>query len=235
MTKSMKGAIRLYKTRRYEQALEQLKALDMNPSDTPELSYYLGLCYTQLERYDEALLYLEQVLTSSANLVQIYQSRMILSYIYTITGRHRLAQFELEQLLDSGYESAQVYAALGFVAFVLGMTDESLEYLQKAITLDPHNANALNSLGFILAEKEIDPQGALSYCKNAVQLKPENAAYLDSLGWAYYKNGKFEEAKSYLRKALNLSGGNKDVASHMKTTLAAEAEAKRKQRRGPND
>lgn len=228
MKKSMKTGIRLYRTRRYEQALQEFQSVELDPSDSPELSYYLGLCHTQLERFDEALLYLEQVVTSSDNLLQIYQSRMILSYIYTTTRRFKLARFELEQLLVSGYESAQVYAAFGYVAYMLGETEESLEYLQKAVTLDPRNTNALNSIGFILAEKEIDPEGALSYCKNAVQLKPENASYLDSLGWAYFKIGKLDEAKSYLRKALNLSGGNKEIASHMKATLSAEAEAKRR-------
>ena len=228
MKKSMKTGIRLYRTRRYQQALEEFQSVELDPADSPELSYYLGLCYTQLESYDEALLYLEQVVTTSDNLLQIYQSRMILSYIYTTTGRHQLARFELEQLLSSGYESAQVYAALGYVAYMLGQTDESLEFLQKAVTLDPRNTNALNSIGYILAEKEIDPEGALSYCKNAVQLKPENPAYLDSLGWAYYKIGKLDEAKSYLRKALNISGGNKEIASHMRAALDAEAELKRR-------
>lgn len=227
MNKSMKTGIRLYRTRRYEQALQAFQSMELDPSDSPELSYYLGLCYTQLERYDEALLYLEQVVTSSDNLLQIYQSRMILSYIYTTTKRHRLALFELEQLLSSGYESAQVYAALGYVQYMLGDTDQCLEHLQKAITLDPRNTNALNSIGYILAEKEIDPEGALSYCKNAVELKPENAAYLDSLGWAYFKTGRISEAKSYLRKALNISGGNKEIAFHMKAALNAEAERKR--------
>ena len=30
-----------------------------------ELAYYLGLCYSKLKRYDDALLYLEQVVTAS--------------------------------------------------------------------------------------------------------------------------------------------------------------------------
>lgn len=222
----MKTGIRLYRTRRYEQALHEFQSLDLDPADSPELSYYFGLCYTQLERYEEALLYLEQVVTASGNLLQIYQSRMILSYIYTTTGRYRLAQFELAQLLEGGYESAQVYAASGYVAYMLGQTDECLEYLQRAITLDPKNSNALNSMGYILAEKEIDPQGALSYCRSAVQLKPENAAYLDSLGWAYFKVGKLDEAKSYLRKAMTIAGGNREIAAHMKATLTAEARLK---------
>ncbi len=222
MKSSLRAAIRLYKTKRFEQALRELTSTDQNPADSPELAYYLGLCYTQLERYDDALLYLEQAVTSSDNLVQIYQSRMILSYIYTITSRYRLAQFELEQLLASGFESAQVYAAFGYVAYSQRKVEESLSYLQKAISLDPQNSNALNSMGYILAEEGIDPMGAISYCRNALQLKPENPLYLDSIGWAYYKAGKYGDAKTYLRKALAIAGGNRDIAAHMKAALAAE-------------
>lgn len=221
-TSALRSAIRLYKTRRFEQALEELKTSGENPAESPEISYYLGLCYTQLGRYEDALVYLEQVVTSGDNLIQLYQSRMILSYIYTITGRYRLAQFELEQLLASGYESAQVYSAFGYVAYCQHRVNDSLVLLQKAISLDPTNPNALNSMGYILAEEEIDPMGALSYCKNAVEQKPENASYLDSLGWAYFKAGKIGEAKSFLRKALNLASGNREIAAHLKACIAAE-------------
>jgi len=221
-TATLKSAIRLYKTRRFEQALEELKSSGENPAESPEISYYLGLCYTQLGRYDDALVFLEQVVTAGDNLIQLYQSRMILSYIYTITGRYRLAQFELEQLLASGYESAQVYSAFGYVAYCQRRVNDSLVYLQKAITLDPTNSNALNSMGYILAEEDIDPMGALSYCKNAVERRPENASYLDSLGWAYFKAGKLGEAKIHLRKALNLAGGSREIAAHLKACLAAE-------------
>lgn len=225
---SLKSAIRLYKTRRYEQALQELTGTDENPAESVEISYYLGLCYTQLERYDDALVYLEQVVTAGDNIIQIYQGRMILSYIYTITGRYRLAQFELEQLIASGYESALVYSAFGYVAYCQRRVDESLAYLQKALNLDPTNSNALNSMGYILAEEGIDPMGALSYCKNAVQQKPDNPSYLDSLGWAYYKAGKISEAKSYLRKALSLAGTSREIAGHLKVCLDAEAEEKRR-------
>ena len=208
-------------------ALRALQETNQNPAENPELSYYLGLCYTKLENYEEAMLHLEQVVTSSGNIVHIYQSRMILSYIYCITGRFKLAEFELKSLLESGYESAQVYAAFGFVAYSDGRTNDAVEFLQKSISLDPENANALNSLGYILAEEEIDISYAISLCKRAVQLRPENPAYLDSLGWAFYRQGSIKEARSQLRRALNLAGGNREIASHMRAAMSADDKKKR--------
>ncbi len=221
MKASLRNAVRLYNAKRYNLALDELNNLDADPDANPEISYYLGLCYTQLELHEEALLFLEQVVTTDLNILHIYQSRMILSYIYTITGRYKLAEFELESLLDAGYESAQVYSAFGFVCFESGNIDDSLEYLNKALSLDPENVNAMNSLGYILAESGRDLQKALSLCRGAVERRPENPAYLDSLGWAYFRLGRIPEARLHLRKALSASGGNSAIAAHMRAALSA--------------
>ena len=223
MSDIFEEGIRLYKTKKYQLALEEFLSHKEKPADNPDLSYYVGLCYTKMEKYEEALLYLENVVTLHENLFLVYQCRLILSYIYNITGRYRLAEFELEQLIESGLESPQVYAVYGFTAYNLSKIDEGLKYLQKALTLDPDNANALNSIGYIMAEKEIDIASAISYCKNAVKKRPENAAYLDSLGWAYYKDGQLDKAKDFLSKALNASGGHKTIALHMREVLKAGA------------
>ena len=219
MKATLKNAIRLYRSKRYSAALTELHSLDEEPGDLPELAYYLGLCYTKLQEFEEALIYLEQVVTSDSDLVHIYQSRMILSYIYTITGRFRLARFELDSLLESGYESAQVYAAYGFVCYETGKLDDAINYLTKAIEIDPENANALNSLGYIYAELGKNLENAYSLCRRALQIDDSNPAYLDSLGWVHYKIGDFDEARSYLRKALAGSNGDKDIAVHLKTVI----------------
>ena len=137
--------------------------------------------------------------------------------------RFKLAEFELRSLLDSGYESAQVYAAYGYVSYANGRTDEASSLLRKAIALDPDNPNALNSLGYILAEEGMDLPYALSLCKRAVQLRPENPAYLDSLGWVLLKLGNVQDARSQLRRALSLAGGNREIAVHMRAAMDADS------------
>ncbi len=185
----MKEATRLYSMKRYDMALKEFLSDDPDAGEESVHSYYLGLCYTQLGRYDEALLHLEQVVTSDLDFLHVYQCRMVLAYIYSVTRRYRLAELELKQLLSDGYESTRVYAALGYNAYRQKRMDESVEYLRKALDLDPENATALNSLGFILADERIDSAEGLALCRRAVALNPQNPAYLDSLGWAYYRNG----------------------------------------------
>ena len=209
----------LYKQGKYRQAIAELLKVSDEPLDNPDLSYYLGLSYSKIEDWDEALLYLEQVVNSHDDILRIYQSRMILSYIYTITGRIKLAEFELNKLIDEGFESPQVFSNYSYIFFEAGKIEKSIEYLYKALDLDPDNSNALNSLGYILADKSIDVAKAVEYCRQAVKIKPENPAYLDSLGWAFFRSGQNDEARHYLKRAFDLAVNNKTIAAHLRTVI----------------
>jgi len=216
---SMERGIKLYQSGKYSQAIEELLAVEEEPSENPSLAYYLGLAYTKMEKYEEALLYLEQAITAGVEGVQLYQTRLLLAYVYTITGRYKLAQFELEQLSKDGYESTQMYGILGYIFYKQKMLSESIEQLEKALELDPENTNILNSLGFVLAEKGERLEEALRHCKKAVSRKPKNPAYLDSLGWVCYKLKRNDEARRYLRQALDAASGNKTIARHLRQVM----------------
>ncbi len=212
----MKEALRLYKERKYEQALKEFMNVQVESSDYPELSYYLGLCYTQLGRHDEAVLYLEQVVSSELGFAQLYQARMVLGYIYAVTKRHRLAEYEFNQLLEEGFESAKVYAALAYACYYQGNVEQAIAHLEHALIIDPENANALNSLGYVLADQGTRLGRAISYCKRAVSKSPRNPAYLDSLAWCLFKNGRREEARQLLERAAKLGPGIAEIQEHLK-------------------
>lgn len=215
----LKGGMHYLGLKNYRSALEEFLIVNDDPSDFPDLSYYLGICYTNLKKYDEALLYLEQVVTSHADILLVYQCRLILSYIYSVTGRFKLAEFELRELIDAGFESAQIYGTFSYITYSQNLVDKSLEYLRKAVKLEPDNPNVLNSLGYILANEGMDSEESILSCKKALKLKNEYPAYLDSLGWAYFKAGKTAEALVYLRKAFSLSGSNKTITAHLRTVI----------------
>ncbi len=203
--------------------LLQVDPKNFDDEDNFELAYYLGLCYSKLERYDDALLYLEQVVTSGSDPLRAYQCRMALAYIYSITNRSKLAEFELKHLLEKGYESTQIYSALAYAAWAQKKYDPSIEWYKRALTLDSENSTALNGLGYVLADTEKDIHKALVFCKKAVEKKPQNPAYLDSLGWAYFKNGELLEARTWLRRALDLAPRQTEIRNHMKVVVGDRA------------
>ena len=121
----MNEGIRLLKQGQYDRALQHLLDIHGDTPENPELSYYLGLCYTHMDKYDEALLYLEQVVSSELSFTHVYQSRMILGYIYAVTGRHRLAEFEFRGLLDDESKALSLQRRDGFrhAADLLALVD----------------------------------------------------------------------------------------------------------------
>ncbi len=217
----MEKAVALLKAKRFRQAIQALLDAEVEPEERSLVSYYLGLSYTHLGKFDEALLYLEQVATGDIDFPFQFQSRMILGYIYTVTRRPRLAEFEFRRLLADGFESTKVYSALGHVLYAQGKSEAGIKALERALELDGENATALNSLGYVLADEEVSLEKALDCCKRAVSLRPGNAACLDSLGWTYFKLGRLSEARSYLRRAKDQDPGNEVIAGHLKTTVEA--------------
>ncbi|MBN1696156.1 MAG: tetratricopeptide repeat protein [Spirochaetales bacterium] len=212
---------RLYEAKRYDLALKEFRGTGIDASENLEFAYFMGLTLTQLEHYDDALMYLEQIVSTHRSFVHVYQCRMILGYIYAKTRRFRLAEFEFLKTIEGGVRSRQVYASLGHICYLLRKVDESIKNLRHSLSLDAEYPNALNSLGFIYAEEEIDKEKALHLCKKAVNISPNNPSYLDSLGWAHFKIGRPFEAQGYLRKALELLPKNKEISRHLKIVTSS--------------
>lgn len=208
--------IDLYNQKKYSDALAFFLALPEDSGlDSQEIAYYLGLCYTKLKRYEDALLYLEQVVTGGGQLERVLQCRFILAVIYTKSKRKRLASFELNKLLESGYKPASVYASMAFIAWEQQEIDVALSYYEKSLELDENNVTSLNGLGYVLATENRDLTKALSCCKKAVQNSPDSAACLDSLGYVYYKLGLLKDARKYLEMAEQIDNDNEIIAEHI--------------------
>ena len=217
MDDSVKDAFRLYSQKNYSGALSILLSLPLEEAGKDyDITYLTGLCLAQIERDEDAIAYLEQVVTMDADFARIYQCRLALAVLYARTGRTRLADFELKKIVDLGYESAQVFSALGFVSYGEGDADKSIEWYEKALAMDEKNATALNGMGYVLAEAGRDLQRALDLCKQAFGQNPDNPAYLDSLAWAYHKLGFEREARTYIKRAREMLPDNETVAEHFR-------------------
>ena len=208
--------ISLYAQKKFSDALAFFLSLpDDSGADNFDLAYYIGLCYARLEKYDDALMYIEQVVTGGKDYQRVLQCRYLLAIIYVKSGRKRLADFELNKLLETGYKSADVLASLAFISWENRDIDKCLEYYERSLEKDAENVTALNGMGYVLAEEGRDLTRALGYCKKALNNSPQNAACLDSLGWVYYKLGLVEEAGKYLKRAEEKLPDNKEIQKHL--------------------
>ena len=87
--------------------------------------------------------------------------------------------------------------------------------LRDLIARDPMDANALNSLGYMLAERGDRLDEAVTLLQRALKIEPGNPSYLDSLGWAYFQQGRLDLADPPLTEAAGKLKTNSVVQDHL--------------------
>lgn len=87
--------------------------------------------------------------------------------------------------------------------------------LRGLLSRDPRDANALNSLGYMFAERGERLDEAVELLQRAVKIEPKNPSFLDSLGWAYFRQGKLDLADAPLAEAAARLPDNSVVQDHL--------------------
>ncbi len=129
---------------------------------------------------------------------------------------------EAIEVLDSELNSKPDDIELLYKKAMIGGEAGKIDVLEKALTrileIDPDNADALNSLGYTLADKTDRYQEAFELVKKALLIRPNDPAFIDSMGWVYYRLNNLEKAILYLSKALSLVKDD-EIAAHLGEAL----------------
>ncbi len=129
------------------------------------------------------------------------------------------AAFDLftEKLKELPDDTSLLYAR-ALAAERLDKLDQAEQDLRAIIAREPNNAQALNALGYTLADRTDRYEEALDYIQRALAMAPEDPAIIDSMGWVQYRLGHLEKARDYLRKALELAK-DPEIAAHLGEVL----------------
>lgn len=136
--------------------------------------------------------------------------------------RNAKMQHEAFDLYNEGLvrlpDNIAILYARALAAEKIDRVNLALADLEKIISIDPNNAQALNALGYTMVDKTDRIQEGYKLIEKAYQLQPDDAAILDSMGWANYRLGNYKQALDYLRKAF---GKLKDaeIAAHLGEVL----------------
>jgi tetratricopeptide (TPR) repeat protein len=96
--------------------------------------------------------------------------------------------------------------------------DEALRDLRRIVEIHPDDPDALNALGYTLADRTERYAEALPLIEQALKLKPDEASIIDSMGWVLYRLGRLDEAATHLRRAFELQPGA-EIAAHLGEVL----------------
>lgn len=119
------------------------------------------------------------------------------------------------------------FPGAGSIAFrrgvVLGEAKRHAEAeraFRAIIAKQPDNADALNYLGYMMADRGQNLDEAITLITRALKNDDENPSYLDSLGWAWFKKGDFVQADTFLSRASDALPLNSVVQDHYGDVLA---------------
>ena len=143
------------------------------------------------------------------------------------------AEDALFEHLDEAIEAQAGDIPLLYFRAMSGQKYDRLDILERdlkqVLTLDPGNADAMNALGYTLADQTDRYDEAYALIEKALRLKPEEPAFIDSMGWVLYRLNRYEEAIDYLEQAFERFP-NDEVAAHLGEVLWQSGKTRRAKR-----
>ncbi len=221
-----------------------------------EASYYLGIIAEEQQQTDRALDWYSRVEGSQQADAQVRIAKILsdkgdinaaretLQRLRVSQPEHRLKFYLIEaellrsqgeypaandvysRGLDEFPDNSDLLYARGLNAAEMDRIDILEHDLRKILATQPDHVDALNALGYTLADKTDRLDEAKRYIEKALAIKPDNPAILDSMGWVEYRLGNLPAARQYLEQAAELSP-DPEIASHLGEVLWQMGETER--------
>ncbi|OGU44967.1 MAG: hypothetical protein A2000_00150 [Ignavibacteria bacterium GWB2_36_8] len=201
-----------FDNRHYSEAITLMnEALELFPQDFV-VNLLLGLSLAQSDRHSEAKEYLKTAIDINPNDVIALSA-----YGYSLNQlrENDEAILYLKRALGISPNDVNLLGTLGLIYDSLKMWEECDKTYEHALGIDSSNATVNNNYAYSLSERGEKLDLALEMAKLAIEKEPDNSSFLDTIGWVYYKLGNYEEAKTYLEKALEISGERPVMLDHL--------------------
>lgn len=138
--------------------------------------------------------------------------------LYSQHGQHAEAIATYDRALDAMPGDPALVYDRGIEHANAGDTDAALGDFRKVLAQNPDNVEAMNALGFTLADADRDLPEATRLLRKALTAKPDVAAIMDSWGWLQYRLGHLDQAESYLTRAWGQQQ-DPDIGVHLGEVL----------------
>ncbi|MDE7414548.1 MAG: tetratricopeptide repeat protein [Muribaculaceae bacterium] len=118
--------------------------------------------------------------------------------------------------LDGIEQLSSLYTTIGDCYFQAKNKEKAFEAYDNALTLDPENSMALNNYAYFTVESGGDIEKAANMSRRSLEREnAENPTFLDTYAWILYKQGKYEEALEYQKKAIANSEGSSSESEEL--------------------
>lgn len=193
-------------------AVEQLKKISTKNDLYKKARGFASFLLRQENKSEQALALIQEALVSFPNDVEL------LGYKTSIEREQKNMPAAIETLRKIASLEPENEQHLFNLAVALDESKErkeALEVMEQVLKKNPQHANALNYVGYTLAEEGKDLDRAEKLVTQALEIEKDNGFFLDSLGWVLYKKGQYEKALPILERSVSLTQGDAVIVEHL--------------------
>lgn len=197
-----------------EALAEANRAREQYPQDSALRSTY-AMLLGDAGRTDEGATLLKGTLRHTAEDREVYLG---LAQVYERGRRFPEAVDAVQhalKLTEVAESKETEYFLLGAIYERWKKLDLAEENFKKSLAINPRNGQALNYYGYMLADRGIRLEEAVTMIQRAVDDDPYNGAFLDSLGWAFFKLRRYPEAEPLLMRAVERIASDPTIREHL--------------------
>lgn len=199
----------------YEEAIQWYGAVESAETHF-EAQARLGVALARQGKLDQARTHLHGLTPKTE--AQKVQLALAEEQMLRDAKLHAEAFETLTRVLGEMPDNADLLYARALVAEKINRIETAEQDLRRILKTDPKNPNALNALGYTLADRTTRYAEALTFIEQALALKPDDPFILDSLGWTHYRLGNHHEAVRHLRAAFD-KRADAEIAAHLGEVL----------------
>ena len=138
-------------------------------------------------------------------------------------GRAEEAVAELSRAAEARPRDAALRYALANACERAGRPEEAVAQMRLLLAQEPDHAEALNFVGYTLAEQGVRLEEAEALVRRALALSPRSGHMIDSLGYIRFRRGDVAGAVELLEQADRLIGPDASVLEHLGDAYRAAA------------
>lgn len=199
----------LFQEKKYNEARDSYKkALKLNDQIYQIWEQLLRIEVSQGD-FQQAIADGEEGLAVFPNQAELY---LYTGIAYSQTKKYDKAVSYLKNAADLETEDqeirTQIFSTLGDSYNALKNYKESDQSYEKALAINPDNSYVLNNYAYYLSLRGENLEKAEAMSKRSVQLNPNNASSEDTYAWILFKLKRYEEAKTWIEKALRSDTAN---------------------------
>jgi tetratricopeptide (TPR) repeat protein len=166
--------------------------------------------YSQILFLDSQLQLWDSLLADGKEALEIFPDQPVIYFFCGIASNQKKNYRDAVDYLNTGVKlvvdnknlEAQFYSGMGDAYQELKEFEKSEENYEKALEINPKDANVLNNYAYYLSlrNEKLDKAEQMSRLSN--ELEPTQASYMDTYGWIMYKQNKLDEAKRWIEKSM---------------------------------